>query len=171
MYSRARLSPASALAAEDWSVCSARFAASIVRWTWVSMKPGAHCPLGEIDTRRTGRPPHRSLYLCNPIALDEDLSWTGQSIGETVEHIAAHQNERSSSQSLLTAAILPILRRTRWLRSAAVTPSDRKTPTAANGHKAEPKAEDRACDRHRGRGKWKSCPLTTTAAAARAATA
>ena len=65
MYSRARLSPLSIWAEEDSSVCNAKFAASIVRWAWVSMKPGAHRLLGEIDHLCTERSPP-AIGRCQP---------------------------------------------------------------------------------------------------------
>jgi hypothetical protein len=56
---------------------------------------GAHRSLGEIDHPCAGRSTHRPLDLRNPIALDENLGRTDQGIGDTVEHIAAHQNEHT----------------------------------------------------------------------------
>ena len=62
---------------------------------------GAHRPLREIDHPCAGRQTHGPLDPCNPVALDKDLGRARKGIGDTVEHIAAHQNVLHSSQRLL----------------------------------------------------------------------
>src|SRR5580704_14884922 len=150
MYSRARLSPLSALAAEDSSVCRARFAASIVRWTWVSMKPGLTVRWERSITRAPGgRPTDRSIFAIR-------LSSTRISAGpvrasEMPSNTLPHTRTNAFISTPPRAVILPILRRTqfcgRWLGFVG----DRKVPAAANSHEPEPEAEDRAGNRHRGR--------------------
>ena len=91
MYSRAMLSPLSALVADEASVCRERSAASIVRWTWVSMKPGltVRCDRSIVCAsvgRRTDR-----ADLADPVVFHEDLGGAGQAIGNAIEHPAADQ--------------------------------------------------------------------------------
>jgi len=60
----ARLNPARALAADDWSACNARFPASIVKWRWVSMNPGLTVRSERSKTSAPGgRPTDRSVFV------------------------------------------------------------------------------------------------------------
>ena len=154
MYSRARLSPASAFAAEDWRVCRTRLEASIVRWTWVSMKPGltvrsersitvappAGLPTGRFlqsGCLRQGSRPGRSAYRRDR-----------RTIGRIPERLVLISEP-------LCVNVLPFVRRgrVRMVRFAG----RRKAPAPSNSHEPEPKAEDRAGDRHRGSREPQGC--------------
>jgi hypothetical protein len=60
-----------------------------------------HRPLGEVDHPRSGWALDRAFDLRNPVVSDENLCPTGQGIGETVEHISAHQNEQTHLRAFL----------------------------------------------------------------------
>src|SRR5260370_23224603 len=149
MYSRAMLSPLSALAAEDWSVCSARFATSIVRWTWVSMKPGLTVRSERSITRAPGGRP------TDPSSFAIRLPSTRISAGpvrasERPSNTLPHTRTSTLISEPPRAVILPILWRTRF-RGRLRFAGDRKVPAAANSDEPEPEAEDRPGNRHRGR--------------------
>src|SRR5919199_465527 len=150
MYSRARLSPLSALAAADWSVCSARFAASMVRWTWVSMKPGLTVRSERSITRAPGgRSTDRSIFAIR-------LSLTRISAGPVrVSEIPSNTLPHTRTSAFISepscAIILPILRRARFRGRLIGSFGERKVPAATKSREGEPEAENHACNRHRGR--------------------
>jgi hypothetical protein len=149
MYSRAMFSPLSALAAADWSVCSARFAASMVRCTWVSMKPGLTVRSERSISRAPGgRSTDRPIFAIR-------LSLTRISAGPVrVSEIPSNTLPHTRTSAFISepscAIIVPILRRAGFVANDRVL-RERNVPAAAKSREREPEAENRACNRHRGR--------------------